>query len=118
MSNETKRNVTRLKDLQQASRHLEVVPVDEHAGVYLVESASHHGEHYQVTISGDTLDGSCTCPWAQHGGINCKHVLAVLRAHYAEQGHLAFWHSQGDAKRQHRHVIAGPHLYATLRRAA
>jgi hypothetical protein len=110
--------VVRLKDLQRASRRLEVIPIDEEAGIYLVSSASQPGQHYRVTIDAETLAGQCSCPWAQHGGINCKHVLAVLRMHYAETGALSFWPSRQEASRQHRQIIDGEQLFATLRHAA
>lgn len=52
---------------------------------------------------------------AQHGGINCKHVLAALQARYAAQGRLSFWRSPGAARRQHRRLLTGDQLYITLR---
>ncbi|GAB4428794.1 MAG: hypothetical protein OHK0015_12080 [Chloroflexi bacterium OHK40] len=42
--------------------------------------------------------------------------LAVLRAAYAGQGALSFWHDRAEAQRQHRPIIAGQHLVATVRR--
>ncbi len=111
-----KRNVVRLKALQRASRHLDVIPLTTDDERYHVASASTPGRYYEVRIDPATLQGSCTCPWAEHGGVNCKHVLAVLRAYYASEGQLSFWHHRQDARRQHRRIIAGDDLYATLRR--
>jgi SWIM zinc finger len=109
------RNVVQIKKLQQASQCLMVVPHDPERGRYLVESASHSGRHYEVAVQRDALSGHCTCPWAQYGGINCKHVLAALRAQYEPWGALSFWPTRADARRQHRRILPGERLYATLR---
>lgn len=113
-----RRNVVRLKRLQRESRLLEVIPLSDSPTAYEVRSASQPGRSYVVRIDPATLSGQCTCPWAQYGGINCKHVLAVLRKHYANQGEISFWANPQDAVRQHRPIIAGAHLYATVRRVA
>jgi hypothetical protein len=109
------RNVVRVKDLQYASRKLDVIPHDPTKGRYMVTSASHPGHLYEVTLRQDGLEGTCTCPWAQHGGVNCKHVLAALRVHYAAQGTISFWRTNADARRQHRRLVTGDTIYATLR---
>ena len=109
------RNTVRIKQLQAASRHLAVVPRDPERGRYLVESASSSGRYYEVALQRGELAGHCTCPWAQYGGINCKHVLAALREHYAPAGTLSFWASRETARRQHRRILPGERLYATLR---
>jgi uncharacterized Zn finger protein len=111
-----RRNVVRLKALQRESRHLDVVPLTTDETRYHVSSGSTPGRYYEVRINPATLEGSCSCPWAAHGGVNCKHVLAVLRAHYAPQGQLSFWQRRQDARRQHRPVIEGAELFATVRR--
>lgn len=113
-----RRNVVRLKRLQRESRMLEVTPLSDTAAAYQVRSASQPDRSYFVLIDPATLSGQCTCPWAHYGGVNCKHVLAVLRKHYASQGEISFWANPQDAVRQHRPIIAGEHLYATVRRAA
>lgn len=113
-----KRNVVRLKALQRESRRLDVIPLTG-AGSgerYHVSSGSTPGRYYEVTIDPLTLEGRCSCPWGEHGGVNCKHVLAVLRARYAGEGSLSFWQRLQDARRQHRTVIAGEGLFATVRR--
>lgn len=109
------RNIVRIKALQDASRQLIVIPRDPAHGRYLVESASQSGQHYEVALLPHELAGHCTCPWAQHGGINCKHVLAALRAEYEPRGALSFWPTRDAARRQHRRVLPGERLYATLR---
>ncbi len=109
-----RRNVVRLKALQRASRRLVVTPIGPAS--YRVGSASLSGRSYYVMIDPDTLSGQCTCPWAQYGGVNCKHVLAVLRSHYADRGQLSFWADPAEARRQHRPIISGQGLYATVRR--
>lgn len=109
------RSVVNVKRLQRASRKLDVIPLDPAAGRYMVESESRPGELYAVTLDGAGPGGSCDCPWGAHGGVNCKHVLAALRAHYAERGALSFWRSPDEARRQHRRTLAGAGLIATLR---
>ena len=109
------RNVVAVKTLQQASHKLLVIPRDPEHGRYLVESEQQPNQHYEVAVQHDTLSGHCTCLWARYGGINCKHVLAALREAYAEQGDLSFWTTQTAARRQHRRILAGERLYATLR---
>jgi uncharacterized Zn finger protein len=111
-----RRNVVRLKALQRESRRLDVIPLTTGRERYHVSSGSTPGRYYEVTIDPVTLEGRCNCPWAEHGGVNCKHVLAVLRVRYAQEGRLSFWQRRQDAERQHRRVIAGEGLYATLRR--
>ena len=109
------RNTVHIKKLQEASRRLQVIPHDPERGRYLVESAGESGRFYQVAVQADGLSGHCTCTWAQYGGINCKHVLAALRARYEPRGALSFWPSHDEAQRQHRHIVPGERLYATLR---
>jgi len=109
------RNTVHIKALQAASRRLLVIPRDPARRRYLVESAGDSGRYYEVALQPDGLSGHCTCLWAQHGGINCKHVLAALRAEYQPHGTLSFWPTRDDARRQHRRVLPGERLYATLR---
>ncbi len=109
------RSTVQIKKLQAASRQLLVVPRDSERGRYLVESAGDSTRFYEVALQREELAGHCTCPWAQYGGINCKHVLAALQAHYAPSGTLSFWPSQETARRQHRRVLLGERLYATQR---
>jgi SWIM zinc finger len=109
------RNVVKLKQLQRASRRLHVIPEDADKGIYTVQSATNPQRFYQVTIDPATLTGQCTCAWARNGGINCKHVLAVLQTHYAGQGSLSFWKDRRDARRQHRRTLGGKRLFATVR---
>jgi len=109
------RSPVRVKALQGASRKLEVVAHDPEHGRYLVSSEGRPGLFYMVELSEGELTGRCTCPWGEHGGVNCKHVLAALRAHYSDEGQLSFWWTHEDAQRQHRHIVAGRGLYGTLR---
>jgi hypothetical protein len=108
------RTTVRVKTLQNASRGLEVVERDAQHGKYLVSSASQPGVFYAVDLTPGALEGRCTCPWAQHGGTNCKHVMAALRSHYAG-GQLSFWRTLQDARRQHRRLVTGEGIYATVR---
>ena len=109
------RNIRKIKKLQQASRRLLVIPRDPERGRYLVSSAGDSEQYYQVAVQPDMLSGHCTCPWSRYGGINCKHVLAALQATYEPRGALSFWPTREDAQRQHRQVLPGERLYATLR---
>lgn len=110
------RNVVQLKKLQGKSRQLHVTPQDPERGLYLVESASRPGLVYEVALSPDAFAGRCSCPWGQHGGTNCKHVLAALQEHYAHEGRLSFWLNPQAARRQHRPTLRGDTLIATVRR--
>jgi hypothetical protein len=112
----SRRNVVRLKALQRASRALDVIPLTGADERYHVASGSTPGRFYEVRLNPATLEARCSCAWAEHGGTNCKHVLAVLRAHYAGEGRLSFWAQRQDAARQHRPIIAGDGLFATVRR--
>ncbi|MFP4440810.1 MAG: SWIM zinc finger family protein [Chloroflexaceae bacterium] len=109
------RNIVHVKELQRASRQVDVIPYDPQQGVYIVESASRPGRQYEVVLSSSSLQGNCTCPWARYGGMNCKHILAALRARYANQGTLSFWRTFPDAQRQHRRILTGNQIYGTLR---
>jgi uncharacterized Zn finger protein len=109
------RTTVRVKQLQEASRRLMVIPRDPERGRYLVASAGDPSRAYEVALQRGELSGHCTCTWAQYGGINCKHVLAALREHYADVGQLSFWPSRDAAERQHRRILPGERLYATLR---
>jgi hypothetical protein len=109
------RSTIQIKKLQEASRRLMVIPRDPERGRYLVASAGDPSRSYEVALQRGELAGHCTCLWAQYGGINCKHVLAALREHYAPWGWLSFWPSRDAAERQHRRILPGERLYATLR---
>jgi uncharacterized Zn finger protein len=110
------RTTVKVKRLQRASRKLEVVPRDAQRGQYLVASASQPGVFYAVDLDPRALSGRCTCPWGQHGGANCKHVMAALRLHYTGEGRISFWRTLQEARRQHRHTVEGEGIYATVRR--
>lgn len=110
------RSVVNIKQIQKASRKLDVIPVDPAAGRYMVGSASRGGLYYDVTVDADSPTGQCSCLWAQHGGVNCKHVLAALRVHHAGRGALSFWRTSSDARRQHRRTLEGESLFVTVRR--
>jgi SWIM zinc finger len=110
----TPRTTVRVKALQRASRSLEVVPRDAAKGQYLVSSASQPGVFFAVDLDLGSLSGRCTCAWGQHGGANCKHVMAALRARHAG-GQLSFWRTLSDARRQHRRTVPGQGIFATVR---
>ena len=112
------RTTVQVKSLQRASSRLEVVPRNPARGRYLVSSASQPGVFYAVDLDPAALTGRCTCQWGQHGGVNCKHVMAALRAHYTGLGQLSFWRTLQDARRQHRRTVHGESLFATVRRSS
>jgi uncharacterized Zn finger protein len=102
---------TQLKDLQEKSRKLQIKLLNpERAGEpfrALVESSS--ALSHLVTIRFDRsgkIDATCTCAWAEHGGVGCSHVIAVLN-HLAElkRSSLSFWPTQEDARRQKRRTF-------------
>jgi hypothetical protein len=109
------RSVVNLKRLQQESRKLEVSMLDPETNTYLVASASRPGTFHEVTVDWDGTEGLCSCAWAQYGGVNCKHVLAALRAHHAERGSVSFWRNASAARRQHRPTLVGDNLFLTVR---
>lgn len=110
------RNVVQVKQIQQASRRLRVVPINAEKGLYHVSSSQNSQMFYEVQLDQHNLRGSCSCAWAQHGGINCKHVLAALQSAYADMGQLSFWANEEEAERQHRRIHEGQQLFATVRR--
>jgi uncharacterized Zn finger protein len=112
----TLRSTVHVKELQGASRALEVVARDPKRGQYLVASARQPGVFYRVDLMLGEMTGQCSCPWGRHGGLNCKHVLAALREHYLDEGQLSFWRDRAAALRQHRPILDGQGLIATLRR--
>lgn len=114
----TRRHTVNLKRLQQASRRLAVAPLDEGGLRFYVASAGERGYAYLVELDPQALTGHCSCPWAEYGGTNCKHIMAALQARYRDSGTLSFWRSPEAARRQHRPVLAGDGLFATLRRSS
>src|SRR5258708_4812635 len=53
-----------------------------------------------------TIQARCTCPWAEHGGIACCHVIAALsRLAELKERVLSFWPTQEEAARQKRSVF-------------
>jgi uncharacterized Zn finger protein len=102
---------TQLKDLQAKSRKLQIKLLNpEHAGApfrALVESSSALSHLVTIRFAHDgKIDATCTCAWAEHGGVGCSHVIAVLN-HLAElkSSILSFWPTQEDALRQKRRTF-------------
>jgi hypothetical protein len=71
-----------LPERARRSDRLHVRPIGHHQ--FLVESASHAGESYRVSIGDGGADGTeidlqCECADFQYRGIPCKHLLAAAR---------------------------------------
>lgn len=101
-----------IKALRRKSRHLSVrlirpgQPGDPYTAI--VGSRSNAAFNHLVTVRfgpGGAIEARCTCPWAEHGGIACSHVIAVL-SRMAAQKHraLSFWETPEEAARQ-KHAI-------------
>ncbi|MGJ3240634.1 MAG: SWIM zinc finger family protein [Anaerolineae bacterium] len=118
-----------IKDLQDASRDLQVRRVDRLT--YVVESRSQPNALHTVTVTfdndGRTVQARCTCAWANFNGIACAHVLATLE-YMAEQKArtLSFWQDETSARRQKhrlfklvspRHAEDEPLIWITSRSA-
>jgi len=77
----------------------------------IVTSRSNMQLQYIVTVERDKRQGTvirarCTCPWAQHGGAACSHVLAALHYLAAQQQRVvSFWLDAEDARRQKHRVL-------------
>ncbi|MBK8026234.1 MAG: SWIM zinc finger family protein [Chloroflexi bacterium] len=75
----------------------------------VVYSRSNPQLQHIVTIEWDQRAGiraRCTCPWAQHGGAACSHVLAALNFLAAEKNRtISFWLNADDARRQKHRVL-------------
>jgi len=60
----------------------------------------------------------CSCPWGErHSLSGCSHTVAALRLLAAQEGRaVSVWASEGDARRQHRPIVAlGDGLFVTHR---
>lgn len=91
-----------IKALQQESKQLRVLRLKKN--VYAVASASDQERGYMVRVAFDRdgrIYAQCDCPWSQHHGVACSHVLAVL-SHLAakKRRRLSFWLTAEDAERQ------------------
>lgn len=75
----------------------------------IVGSSSNAVFNHFVTVQfqrDGMIQARCTCPWAEHGGVACCHVIGTL-SKLAEEKHsvLSFWSSYQDAVRQKRSVF-------------
>ncbi|MCK6577808.1 MAG: SWIM zinc finger domain-containing protein [Anaerolineae bacterium] len=98
---------TDIKRLQKRSRVMRVTRVTP--TTLVVYSRSNPQLQHIVTIEWDRRAGiraRCTCPWAQHGGAACSHVLAALNFLAAEKHRtISFWLNVDDARRQKHRVL-------------
>jgi uncharacterized Zn finger protein len=102
---------TQLKSLQEKSKKL---------AVRLILPA-HSGEPYQALVQSSArlshlvtikfepngaIHAACTCPWGEHGGIACSHVMATLsRMAELKRSALSFWSTPEDARRQKKRTF-------------
>ena len=100
----------RIKTLQARSRDLNVMSLSPRT--FVVESRSNEYQNHIVRVqflSGEEVKATCTCPWSQHDGVACAHVMAALEHLAARKGRrLSFWLSEDDARRQKRRVFFMP----------
>lgn len=96
-----------IKQLQSQSKKLRVWMVNRHT--YAVESKTKNSALHLVTVRferGGVVHARCTCPWAQHSGVACSHVMAALDYLANQKGRtLSFWQSEEDAQRQKHRVF-------------
>lgn len=97
-----------LKALQTKSRALRAQVIRPahatEAFVIVVNSGSTDSLNHLVTVrfgQDGAIRARCTCPWAEHGGIACCHVIAALNK-LAERKHrrLSYWLTPEEAHRQ------------------
>lgn len=108
-----------IKALQEKSRHLgaRVIPPGRPHDPFLVMVESSDKLSHMVRVwfrklrgegnKGETrIDALCTCPWSEHGGVACSHVIAALnKLAERRQSALSFWLSPEDARRQKHRVF-------------
>lgn len=96
-----------IKQLQSQSKKLRVWRVNKHT--FAVESKTYNSALHLVTVQferGGVVHARCTCPWAQHSGVACSHVMAALDFLANQKGRtLSFWTSAEDAQRQKQRVF-------------
>lgn len=96
-----------LRDLRERSKHLTATILNAHT--VIVSSDSNAVANHLVTLkynAGAIISARCTCPWAQHGGVACSHVIAALERLAEYKGRkLSFWHSRAEAERQKKRTF-------------
>jgi hypothetical protein len=122
---------TQIKMIQARSKRLAVRIINpQYAGdpfVMIVGSRSNSTLNHIVTVKferGGGINARCTCPWAEHGGMACSHVIAAL-SRLAARKHraLSFWLTPEDARRQKQMLFRlssgpGENVWITSRRPA
>lgn len=107
----TPKQLHRLKEKgKRLSVRIIAPDVDHLPYTAIVGSRSNAVFNHFVTVKFQP-DGSivarCTCPWAEHGGIACSHVMATLgKLAQKKQRVLSFWPTFEDAVRQKRTVFS------------
>lgn len=110
-----------LKQLQSRARKLIVKRVAR--DTFVVASKSRPTLQHVVTVDyghDGAIHARCTCPWAEHGGYGCQHVMATL--HWMaerKKKRISFWHTLEEAQRQRHRVLrlaaGGDAIYITSR---
>lgn len=109
--------IANVKQLQKKACSLTIEQLSPRK--FAVSSGSGKGE-YIVTLTGQngSRHWTCTCPWAERGGVVCCHRMAVM-SHLAgaKMGRrLSFWLNEADALRQHLPRVQRNGLWVTMRR--
>ncbi|MBX3065493.1 MAG: SWIM zinc finger family protein [Anaerolineae bacterium] len=102
---------TQLKSLQSKSKQLEVRMIypERQGEPFRAVVESNEPLSHTVTIRfhpDGGIETECTCAWAQHGGVGCSHVMAVLnRLAARKHSSLSFWATPEEARKQKRRVF-------------
>jgi SWIM zinc finger len=96
-----------IKHLQAQSRDMELRRINRLT--YGVKSLSDPKTEYRVRVqfrSDRDVVVNCNCPWAQHHGVACSHVMATLEYLASLKGRtLSFWLTNEEAERQKHRVF-------------
>jgi len=96
-----------IKQLHVQSKQLAVRRVGKNA--FVVQSQSDPHTRHTVTIrhlGAGQIAAGCNCEWAEHQGVACSHVIAVLGWLAARRGRkLSFWLNAQDAERQKHRTL-------------
>lgn len=104
---------TQLKEIREKSKRLSVRLLrparrgDPFTAIVGSSSTATFNHFVTVKFLRDgTIEARCTCPWAEHGGMACCHVMATLsKLAEIKQRVLSFWPTQEEAARQKRSVF-------------
>lgn len=96
-----------IKKLQARSKGLRARLIAPNTVV--VSSRSNPYAQHIVTLEsrpGGAIKARCTCPWSQHGGHGCSHVMAALNYLAARRRRaISYWPTLSEAKRQKHRIL-------------